>query len=844
MTTANNQSTRTLEPGSPIGRLTPGWCTLLVVVLIALTLWVSGEFDPLVAQAESIAACASGTEFDEVFQLCYPPCKIGYDGFGPVCWQRCPDGFRTEGEGICVSDVEEFIRDSYTRGAGTPLGCGSGEEQDGALCYPLCRAGYDGVGPVCWQECPAGYTDTGALCEPESFAKHTYSTDGLSCRSGYTWVVFVCWQDCPAGYTDGGVFCRRDGSTFAKDSYGRGAGIPLHTCGAGQEADGGLCYPTCRDGYKGIAFVCWERCPERYDDVGVACVPQVRPKESYGRGAGKLPQACEVESFTKPIPPTASTPLPFTMIIASDPQLPWWDNKTLPATPNPGESDAAFTERRGIETNQNQVMAINNVQTLGTWPQVSQLTQGGGAVGQPSAVIMNGDLTSFGHRYQWGMYNKFFDPAYQEEGYEVLRWPIFTGLGNHDYANNVYNEEKQEEASCTGLTDDDKFCAKQSIKYIKAMMACQTVSNFDANQITSYDNASLAYSWEIGSYHFVQLHNYPTYDGYGGLVDIKPSIPWLKQDLAAATAAGKKIVLNMHDYGDDMKGNDPAFQEAIQGQNVVALFAAHFHWAFGYSNVIPNSNIPFFYAGSSEYNKFLLAEFGDKYINVGVIDSTIGVPQFLTPTLPAKLNTYPITPIVFRDEVTTTQDSAIVINVLGNDASPNGTALTISNLGDVLGGTSRLLGGKLVYTPHPGFSGVENFTYTVSDGLNQATSQVKINVTANESNSLTNQPPMVVDNSFALAQLNSTGGVALNVLVDDSDANGDALTLLAVETPSHGVARIENNQIIYTPQADYTGVDEFTYTVSDGYFIRIANVTVQVTGNSAQQFVYLPVVQR
>jgi len=35
----------------------------------------------------------------------------------------------------------------------------------GALCYPPCKPGFDGKGPVCWQSCPAGYYDCGgALC--------------------------------------------------------------------------------------------------------------------------------------------------------------------------------------------------------------------------------------------------------------------------------------------------------------------------------------------------------------------------------------------------------------------------------------------------------------------------------------------------------------------------------------------------------------------------------------------------------------------------------------------------------------------------------------------------------
>ena len=34
----------------------------------------------------------------------------------------------------------------------------------GALCYPPCKAGYNGNGPVCWQSCPAGKADCSALC--------------------------------------------------------------------------------------------------------------------------------------------------------------------------------------------------------------------------------------------------------------------------------------------------------------------------------------------------------------------------------------------------------------------------------------------------------------------------------------------------------------------------------------------------------------------------------------------------------------------------------------------------------------------------------------------------------
>ncbi|MDP3170170.1 MAG: hypothetical protein Q8M91_07490 [Polaromonas sp.] len=56
-----------------------------------------------------------------------------------------------------------------------------------------------------------------------------------------------------------------------RQSYGRGVGIPLSTCGSGSEKDGLLCYPSCPGGYHGVGPVCWESCPAGYTDTGALC---------------------------------------------------------------------------------------------------------------------------------------------------------------------------------------------------------------------------------------------------------------------------------------------------------------------------------------------------------------------------------------------------------------------------------------------------------------------------------------------------------------------------------------------------------------------------------------------
>jgi len=50
--------------------------------------------------------------------------------------------------------------------------CPADKEKQLALCYPRCREGFTGVGPVCWQDCPSGYRDDGAFCaKPAAYGR-------------------------------------------------------------------------------------------------------------------------------------------------------------------------------------------------------------------------------------------------------------------------------------------------------------------------------------------------------------------------------------------------------------------------------------------------------------------------------------------------------------------------------------------------------------------------------------------------------------------------------------------------------------------------------------------------
>src|SRR5207253_10379688 len=63
----------------------------------------------------------------------------------------------------------------------------------------------------------------------------------------------------------------------------------------------------------------------------------------------------------------------------------------------------------------------------------------------------------------------------------------------------------------------------------------------------------------------------------------------------------------------------------------------------------------------------------------------------------------------------------------------------------------------------------------------------------------------------------AAGLVNVAVLGNDTDVDGDTLSVAAVTQGAHGAVVINPDKTVkYTPAANYNGSDAFTYTISDG----------------------------
>lgn len=88
-----------------------------------------------------------------------------------------------------------------------------------------------------------------------------------------------------------------------------------------------------------------------------------------------------------------------------------------------------------------------------------------------------------------------------------------------------------------------------------------------------------------------------------------------------------------------------------------------------------------------------------------------------------------------------------------------------------------------------------------------------------------NADPVAVDDT-----LDATQDVVATLPVrgNDTDADGDTLTVTAVSTPAHGTTSTDGSSVTYTPAGGYNGPDQFTYTISDGQASDTATVDLTV----------------
>ncbi len=190
-------------------------------------------------------------------------------------------------------------------------------------------------------------------------------------------------------------------------------------------------------------------------------------------------------------------------------------------------------------------------------------------------------------------------------------------------------------------------------------------------------------------------------------------------------------------------------------------------------------------------------------------------------------------PVAEDDTVATDEDNSASVTVLANDSdvdsSLNPASVTVTTA-PAHGDTSVDTGtGVITYTPDGDYNGADSFAYTVGDDHGGTSAPANVAVTVNA----VNDPP---DANGDVVTTDEDVAVTIDVVANDSDRDSgdsvDAATLAVNDAPDHGTVKVESGKFLYTPDADFDGSDQFTYTVDDSNGATSAPATVVVNVTS------------
>ena len=309
--------------------------------------------------------------------------------------------------------------------------------------------------------------------------------------------------------------------------------------------------------------------------------------------------------------------------------------------------------------------------------------------------------------------------------------------------------------------------------------------------------------------------------------------PWAMPDSASVQAGGAQISINVLGNDYDPDGDPLLITNVGQGTRGVAGIGPSGNVVYQpYSNPTPGTD-EFSYTisdgrggmATATVTVTITAQSGPSGSGSGGWSGTGGSQNH--------------SPVAGNDVISVTGTSGSTYP-LANDSDPDSDALTLVSYSQAtLGTVSMAMGGHLVFTVHPGVtSGQDSFTYTISDGHGgTATATVSVTIqggsgASGSGSGMNNHAPTAVADSAT----SGPSGTVIPVLMNDSDSDGDSLTITSFTQGMYGaVSQSTPGQLTYSPMGwIYPGTtDSFTYTISDGHGgTATATVSVTIQGGS------------
>jgi large repetitive protein len=325
-------------------------------------------------------------------------------------------------------------------------------------------------------------------------------------------------------------------------------------------------------------------------------------------------------------------------------------------------------------------------------------------------------------------------------------------------------------------------------------------------------NGTVTYTPNI-NYSGIDTYNYTVSDGNGGINTAFVTITVTSVNNAPHAVSDVKItnedtpvVITVLSNDTDVEGDPLSVTGTTSPTNGTVFVNAD-----GTINYTPTSN----YNGPDAF---------DYTISDGIGGSS-------TATVTVTVTSVNDVPQAVNDAKSTNEDVPVIISVLSNDIDVDGDVLTITSTTVPTHGSVIVNADKTIsYTPIANFYGIDAFNYTINDGNGGVSTAMVTVIVAS-----VNDSPQAVNDAITTDE---DSPVIIYVVNNDTDVDGDVLTVTSATTPAHGTVVINTNlTITYIPVANYNGSDTFDYTVSDGNGgTSTATVTIAITAvNDAPQ---------
>jgi VCBS repeat-containing protein len=382
----------------------------------------------------------------------------------------------------------------------------------------------------------------------------------------------------------------------------------------------------------------------------------------------------------------------------------------------------------------------------------------------------------------------------------------YIGVDTFSFTEDVVNDAPVA-ADDTASVDEDQTLAVAA----PGVLANDTDDDADPITATLVDGPShgVVVFHETGSYSYIPEADYNgtdsfTYNADDGTADSNTATVNITVDAVNDTPVAVNDTASV-DEDDTLIVGDPGVLENdtdTEGDNLIAVLVD----GPSHGVVTLNDDGSYSYIPEADYN-------GTDSFTYTAGDGTADSD---TATVNITVDAVNDTPVAVNDSASVDEDDTLTVatpGVLDNDTDTEGDDLTAALADEPSHGAVTLRDdGSYSYTPEADYNGTDSFTYNAGDGTADSNTAT-VNITVNP----VGDTPVAVNDTASVDEDDTLIVGDPGVLDNDTDTDGDNLTAVLVDEPSHGAVTLnDDGSFTYTPEGDYNGGDSFTYEAGDG----------------------------